>query len=522
MRFDAAGITTGPMHRRLAAAAAFVTAGLLAATLATTAARPLYHADLWAHLAYGREVRLTGAVAATEPLMPLSAGERFVNFSWLSGVAGSVVWDHAGADGLRLAGGLLITAAVGFVGVAARRRGRSFVAAWIAGTAFLAIAWFQLFAFAPWEEPLGPQMLRPQSLGLALFAGLLAATPVPRRPGWRWVGLPVGFLLWANLHGSWPIGLAWLAAGVLDRVGRLRFAVWRSGRVRREAALIAICAVVCCVNPLGPGAYLETLTFGRHPNLADVIEWAPLDWTMRQGRTFFCAAALLAVVARLSPKRVGPGEAVVLIGFGLLTCQTSRWLLWWAGPAAVFLGSHAAALLRRGKAAGGSDPTPRRLALIWIGGLAAGLILSGSTWRLATGRPAPRSSYAEGTPVAAAAYLRLHPPAGQMFHAHAFGDYLLFAGPPETQIFVGSHAHLIPPSVWRASQGLSLAAPGWETALDLYRVTTLVVSPADQPRLLSSADASSRWQRAYEDETAVIFDRVIPQSNLPKRTDGAK
>ncbi|NNJ24422.1 hypothetical protein [Alienimonas chondri] len=496
--------------------AAVVVAGLLAATLATTAARPLYHSDVWAHLAYGRQVRAAGEVPATEPLMPLCEGVPFVNFAWLAGVAGSLLYDAAGPEGLRLAGGLLVAITVGLFGVAARKRGRVAWAGILAGTAFLAIAWFQLFAFAPWVDPLGPQILRPQTIGVALFAGLTAVTPIPRRPGWRWLGLPIVFALWTNLHGSWPIGLVWLAADWLDRAGRLRGAAWRSDRVRRGAGLIALCAAACCLNPLGPGAFVEALTFGRHPNLEDVIEWGPLTWAMNQTWVFVVAAALTAIAALLSPRRIGWGEALLLVTFGLAACRTSRWLLWWAGPAAISLAAHLSAFSQRPRPAAGSAARPAHERRWWIGAWAVGLVIgtaaSVPTWRIAAGQYAGAGCLAHGTPVRATAYLREHPPAGQVFNAHAFGDFLLLAGPPNVRIFVGSHAHLTPPTVWNDALAISRADPGWKAKLDRYDATTLMLSVQDQRRLISEASASPRWREVYRDGTAVIFDRVQPMA----------
>ena len=496
---------------RFAAAvvAPVVSAGLLAATLATTAARPLYHADLWAHLAYGRLITQAGEIPATEPLMPLAAGEPYVNFAWLAGVLGWWLYDLAGPEGLRLAGGTLVAVAVAGVGAAARRRAHAAWAGWVAGGAFLALAWLQLFAYPPWSAPLGPQTLRPQTLGVALFAGLLAATPVPRRPGWRWIVLPLGFLLWANLHGSWPIGLVWLAADWANRAWRFGFAAWRSERARRGAALIALCAAACCLNPLGPWAYWEALTFGGHPNLDAIIEWQPLSWRMNQGRAFFVAVALLATLAVRSPRRIGVGDALVLIAFGLAACQTSRWILWWAGPAAVFLGTHLAA----------SAPLPRRkrpnrrpfpAGLVWLAGLVAGALLSEPTERLARGQRAGPGSLAHGTPYRATRFLNERAPVGQLFHAHAFGDYLLFAGPPDASIFVGSHAHLIPPRVWSDHRRIAAAAGDWQGALGEYGVNTLMLSPQSQPRLLAAVRRSPGWRAIYEDGTAAIFERVRP------------
>ena len=490
------------MSRRAGTA---VTAGLLAAVLATTAARPLYHADLWGHLAYGRFLSEHG-VPETEPLMPLSANERFVDLAPLSQVAGWLLYDTAGPEGLRLAGGLLVAVAVGLTGAAARRRGRRVWAGWAAGGAFLAVAWMQLFAVPPWADPLGPQMLRPQTLGVTLFAGLIAAVPLPRRPGWRWWGLPVLFAVWANTHGSWPVGLALLAAEAAgpplrrQRRGGWRAAV-RSPRVRRSAGLLAACAAACCVSPFGPGLFGEVSAFDRHPNLADVVEWRPMTWEMTQGRVFFAACAALAVLARLSPRRVRIGEAAVLIGFGLATCGTSRWVLWWAGPAAVFGTTHLAAVAgRRGTLPDGRGS--------WALGIAAGVLLSVPAWRLAQGQWAGAGCLAAGTPVRAAAVLRERGTTGLVFNAHRFGDFLLLNGPPGTAPFVASHAHLIPPKVWRDHRTISAGVPGWNVGLARYEVRTLMLSPREQPALLEEVQASPDWREVYRDRTAALFERV--------------
>ena len=534
-----AGGSAGSPVRRWGAS--LVTAGLLAVVAATTAARPLYHADLWGHLAYGRFIWNHG-LPANEPLMPLSAGEAFVDFAWLAQVAGYLLHEAAGVRGLQLVGGLLVAAAAGGVGVAARRRCGPACGArapawagWLAGALFLAAAWMQLFAFAPWRDGLGraavragwgeagfafaasewstgwaPQMLRPQTLAIALFAALAAATPVPRRPGWRWWGLPAAFLLWANCHGSWPIGLAWLAADLFAAAARrVRRGGWRvaarSARVRRGAGLLALCAAAVCVNPLGPGAYPEAATFGRHPNLADVIEWKPLTAAMVQGRVFFLLSATLMVLPLLTRRLPRAAVGLPLVAFGLATVFTSRWALWWAVPAAIAL---TAQVVPR------SPPPSRRLRrrthlAPWPAGLLLGTALAPLLW---VGGPSP---YAAGTPLAAAAYLRERPPGGLIFNSHAHGDTLLWAGPPGTEVFVASHAHLIPPAVWEDAKLIGAGRPGWERALDRYGVAALCLSPGRDRTLTTLAERSPHWRRVFLDRDAEIFTRERPAPPPP-------
>ena len=54
------------------------------------------------------------------------------------------------------------------------------------------------------------------------------------------------------------------------------------------------------------------------------------------------------------------------------------------------------------------------------------------------------------TPRFAAEFLTKHPPQGPVFNTYEWGDYLQWAGPRDLQLFVNSHAHLVPRDVWQA------------------------------------------------------------------------
>ena len=70
-------------------------------------------------------------------------------------------------------------------------------------------------------------VLRPQLFGLVCFTGLLSRlTGKPHRTDW--VSLPALLLVWANLHGSFVVGLGLLAAFTL---GRAIDVVRRSGKL---------------------------------------------------------------------------------------------------------------------------------------------------------------------------------------------------------------------------------------------------------------------------------------------------
>jgi hypothetical protein len=113
------------------------------------------------------------------------------------------------------------------------------------------------------------------------------------------------------------------------------------------------------------------------------------------------------------------------------------------------------------------------------------------------------------TPVAAVRWLREHPPTGQLFNTYEWGDFLVWAGPRNVKVFVTSQAHLVPREVWRDYMAVSDVSPGWEEILDRYRVENVLIDKEGRRALISHLKADQRWQRAYDDEIAVVFTREI-------------
>ena len=528
-----------------------VAAALAAGLFLYVAWCPLFHADLWGHLAYGRWIAAHGRLPATEPLMPLAAGVPATHFAWLTQLAGWGVWRAAGVGGLRVAGAGLVTAAAWLLGTAVYRRTASAGGA-VAGVAvFLAVAWMQLFAR---PEQLAPQMLRPQTAGLVCFTLLLrgitrysvvaasrrhvgygrrgGGTPPPRtrRPGARRTrgdlhrqacgitAVALLFAAWANLHGSWTVGLALLLghaageAGDLLRRGVGPAALARSRRVRRANARLIAAAAGVCLNPVGPSLYVAAAELGTAPAVHDLIEWRPISPSMVQGRAALAAAVLLAGLFAanrrfLPARRVRTAELLWLCGFGVMTLAAGRFVLWWAVAAGYAAGVHAAPRLARLPVP--VSPEPRRrwaaaASVAWLIALAATPLARHGVRGLSP------SAVSADTPLAALAHLRGHPPTGLVFHPQPWGDLLTFAGPPGTRVFTNSHAHLVPPAVWRDASRISAGADGWDALLDRYGVGAVLVDRWRQPALLRGLEAHASWRRTHRDGRAAVYRRLGP------------
>lgn len=481
--------------------------------------RPLWHTDLWGHLAYGRWIWEARAVPTTEPLMPLAAGSRFVDLAWLTQLIGFGIVTALDVYGLQLLYALSVAACVALVLWQSYRSTQNAVCALIAGAAYLWIEWQQL------------EIIRPQLAGMLCFGMLFCwmTANVPRRSDWLFI--PTLFALWANLHGSFPIGLATLGTATLGRaidilrgrevgtsptlkaikpispIGRLL----RDRGVRRLLGLTLAASAAVLINPYGAKLYAEVLSVARHQNVSDIVEWAPLTWHMDQGKAALSVAAAVLVLRIVSGRRFTSAEFLLFAGFGCAMFWASRMIVWWAPVAAYLLAVNCHATWRRYLASRFSQfhVAPH---IVWTAvGICITVIALGASppvRRLVFGGVQKKhSALSSQTPIDAASFLREHPPAGQVFNTYEWGDYLLWAGPRGVRVFVASHVHLIPNAVWRDYLHLIRVDRGWKRLLNRYDVQTIIIDRDAQVLLAERLRTDADWHTIYEDDVAVIFER---------------
>ncbi len=471
--------------------------------------RPVWHTDVWGHLAYGELVWESGKLPKTEPLMPLSAGVSFVDSAWLTQIIGYTAFEAVGVSSLSFLYAATITACVILLLWRFQTRTKNVLFSIVGVLVFMLIDWMQL------------EIVRPQLAGFLCFVSLFTLLTAKQWRRWFWFAVPALFALWANLHGSFPVGLAMLAAfavgRVIDVLRRARsFRVsFSDQRFWRYFLLTELAAVAVLLNPYGLRLYAEVLTIASSPNLASIVEWHPLEIRMFQGKVAAIVVLALMFVYRMTPRRVSFVEIFLLVGFGAAAMWTSRMILWWAPIATYYLVVHLSAVLPRRKSADGEiEPAARssRWSLVavmvaWICfGFTpiAGKLLHGRERDLNTAT----SNY---TPVAAVEFLNEHPPQGQLFNTYEWGDYLLWNGPKDVQIFVASHAHLIPREVWSDYMRVIGNSGGGQAILDRYGVNTVLIDYRYRRGLIQSMKRSDNWRLAFDDnDRAVVFVRRKP------------
>jgi len=473
------------------------------------ARQPLWHTDLWGHLAYGRwMIQHGGQIPLAEPFLPYADDRYLVDTAHLSQLIGFRVLRAGGVEALQLLYATLVTgcALLTITPVLASRCPRR-IPAGIAGAAlFLAVAWQQL------------EIMRPQLAGLACFTGLLALLHDPRPSWWRVVLVGVVMGAWANLHGSFVIGwlllATHLAGRAIDRIARTRrWDSWRHDRQLahrlRQATFGLLVPLVA--TPYGTALPWRAWQIGRHPNLADIIEWQPLGWDRPQAQAMLAATVLICSLALVGRRRVRSYAWLMLITTGVATVGCSRMINWWAPIAGLVVALQATSLSSHP----GLPPAPssgdRRKVL--VGGLvlalialiaspaARGLLVERDT--LAARRPMVSSA----TPLEATAWLVEHPPKGMVLASYEWGDFLIWQGPPRIQLLVASHAHLVPETAWRDYIEVIGVARDWQQRLARHDIRTLVLDRHRQAGLIAALKDDPGWQQDYSDALAEVWSR---------------
>jgi len=470
--------------------------------------KPLWHTDLWGHLAYGRYLWTQGAMPATEPLMPLARGVPFVDTAWLSQLIGYGTYEALGIAGLQGLTAVVITAITGLFYQRLFTHLRSAMFAWLGVGCLLWLNWPNL------------SVARPQLAGLLGFTLILHRLTSRRPRSIDHFLVPFSILLWANLHGSFVMGLGLIAAFL---AGRMTDLVYRTGSfqswvydasLRRWLVWLQLSAVAALINPWGLGLYAEVLSVGQNTNLQSLTEWHPLNIRALHGLMFVAVSSALIVVYRWTPRRIATWEPLLLLGLGIASLWSARFMVWWSPVAALLLAQHTHAVCRRWSpwhAVAPASPRNGKWSVVTVGLVWIFLAYSPLGMRLLHHKdPVPNKALSSNTPLGIVAWLNEHPPQGQVFNPYEWGDYLQWAGPDKLQIFLNSQAHLVPAEVWSHYLAVMDQTTEGPLVLDRYGVNTLILDAEYRANFIRRMKENADWTLEYEDHRGAVFQRKQP------------
>ncbi len=516
-----------------------VAAALLSLAFLLLSIRPLWHSDIWAHLKFGQWIVQHRQLPAQEPFSPFTDQQPYIHFQWLNQVGMYLVFAAgerlAGGDELhRLASGAEMLALL--FTLLGLTRLLLLLLAYRRISGSMPLACVGLFLVVSVGLFYG-NMQRPQVVGEVLFAAMLLALSRPVLSRRAMILIPTVFVLWANLHGSYAVGLVLLGAVLLGRVftvGRST-GLWDSKPILndtqvRRLFLTAFISVVAIslLNPHGPSLFVYTLRFSQDPNIASLAEWQPLDFQWEVGPQWGYGVLCIAVIATqiLSPRLLSPTSLFLCASFGVLPLLERRMLTWWIVLVPWIVLPEWAEMGRRVRwpwlhyqSQANGAKTVMAVCLFVLA-----LLLSPSVRWLRTGQPRPLDvSLSAGTPWKLAAQL-LAPPndkpyypeladalrrgypegrfRGRIFASETQGDYLLWALPPDYPVLIYTHLQLFPPEHWQNCLKVLAGETGWREVLDQYGANLIVVEVEGHPQLTEALKADSDW-RIVVDETGL-------------------
>jgi hypothetical protein len=463
--------------------AAWAAVGILVPVIVTLLTRTMA-IDLAYQIRAGRHMLTSHAVVSTDSFTFTQGGQPWLNQQWGAQVLLALVHSAGSWAGILIVRGVIVLSVVSLLYLACRERGARprtaallTVAGWLTGIEIV-------------------DQLRPQQFAFALF--MLCVWVLARRdrhPRGIWV-LPIAVLLWANVHGSFPLAFV------------LLFFAWLEDRRRApDAARIEVLAGLASlgatfVNPYGLRVWSYVWDLSTHPVVShQVAEWGPPSVHSWTGRFFFLT--LLGVAAYLARRRP-PAEWRTLgelAFFAILGLLAIRGVVWWGLYWPVVMAGLIAAPARRPTA----DRSPINavviVCLVVLAGVATTVHLGTDP---VTGGP-DVLSYAPTDLIDAAA---ASVPAG----THAFVDELFASWSeyraPQLPVAVDPRIEIFPKATWDDYISVSSGRDGWQAILDRWDVGVLVLHPDQSTGLLSVIDGDPDWRPVLQTDHGSVYERV--------------
>jgi hypothetical protein len=247
--------------------------------------------DIWWHLANARQLVTTHHFIWAEPGSFTVGGQLWINPEWLGELPywfSYTTLHYQGIyllDWFALSGNLIFLYWRGYL-----RSDHAGAAWWAAALAFLLVS-----------VNAGPRTI---VLAYILMNAELALLEAFERGNRRilWL-LPVVFCMWVNLHGSWLIGLAlfvlYILCGAFEfKKGAIEQESFTNEERNRLLIVLGVCVAALMLNPYGWRLVWNPIDmmFNQKLNIANVMEWKPLNLSTIAGGAAFGGMCLMAVL----------------------------------------------------------------------------------------------------------------------------------------------------------------------------------------------------------------------------------
>jgi hypothetical protein len=440
-------------------------------------ALPISDNSMFTHLRTGLDMVARGAIPRTDPYSYTAKGATWVVQSWIP--EWTYGWAHRlGGFHLVVLEQAVLIALVAWLTARLARTGSPLRTALSVGLAVL--------IGAPYWSP------RPLLFGLICMALTVTIVERGRSP---WLLVPVVWL-WVNSHGSFPLGLLWLATRALGE--RLDRRVWPREIVDYVWAFLGS-LLVAVINPLGARLLLFPLTvLHRGAAFEHIVEWQSPNFHMGGNRV--ALVALAVVVVLMFRARLTWRDAVPSMVFLVLSLYAVRNL----PILAIVVAPVLARILKRPEGTPvKTRPQRETMNLAVAATLAAAFVVFGVLALSAA--PLDFVPY----PQAAVNFLdqsHLLQPPNRLAHQDAVGNFLTLRFGRKVPIFIDDRVDMFPLRVSEDYVKLLSGSPSSLSVLDHYGVDVVLWEASRA--LPAQLRLSGRWQEVFTDGTWVVYRRV--------------
>ena len=486
--------------RRLPPPVALLAIALGGVMFAITVTKGVQDPDFFWHMAAGKLMMQTGQVPFTDPFSFTWFGKPWTPHEWLSELLIYWLVTGLGRIGALIVFGLFPAAIFAVLATALRRASGARV---LAMTIPFAVGAFVMIGFVT---------LRPQAISWLLLAGLIwflleARADRPR----RFLLLIPLFVLWANLHGLYVIGL-----GVVGLYALFTLAGRTPMSPRRNWVLGALAGIIAAsmVTPAGPIGILYPLRYieGGDWGLANIAEWQSPNFHEPAHMGFL----LMIVLLGLNGGRATPGWLVALswvgVAMGLLALRNAPIAAVFAMPTLV-MGFEARLRdrdERRKRQAGPMAPS-RALGRRVMELITALVIAMGSMLVLIPRDLNAAIDKSLGTrfPVAGVDAVEQLAPDSNVLAEYGWGGYVIWRLHDDGgRVFVDGRNDMYSQQVLDDYSAIRAADPGWEQLAARYDVEALLFPP--EITLTRGPAATAGWCEVLRDEWQVLYLRSCP------------
>jgi hypothetical protein len=472
---------------------------ILLLSIFSMASQEITDPDVWWHLRTGQLICETRSIPRQDPFSHSIPSRPWITHEWLTEIMLYSIYSFSGQEGLILTFAAIITGA--FALLYLRCAGRPYLASFV-------VIWAAITSAVTWD-------VRPQMISVLLSSAFLYILHLYNRGRRNYIWLmPPLMMLWANLHGSFLLGLVfpavYIVGGMIANLfgrGNGQDLQWRDIRLLLIVTLISGAATV--VNPNGIQLLLYPFgTLGSPAMQAYIMEWFSPDFHQIQFQPLALFIILVIVTLGLSRRVPSATDFLFLAGFGYASLLSARHIPFFVLTASPILTTQLLDIWRRSQwsrrfIVGRQQRTPALylvfnwlvLSLVILGGVVkVGLVLLDNA-----------EAQQHAFPVDAVGFIVEQGITGNMYNLYHWGGYIIWRLYPEQQVFIDGRADVYGDAFIDEYLQVYQLRESWQEPLGRYGVTLIII---DQGSSLSTVlNESPDWERRYLDEESAIFVR---------------